>query len=162
MRGLLSNSRAGYLRISQWLKVMAVTVVVTVLLSGAGEVRAVGDRPELGVAVDPMKIKVRPGRMAYFSVINETDRDYIVTTRVVSDAGNNEQTEKTFFVNPPLRLLKKRDQATMGVVYLKDRDSGRAGTKYYLSVSFIPRVPEERKGITIPVVLVHQIPVTIE
>lgn len=73
--------------------------------------------PEFGVGVDPMKINITPGRMSYFTVLNETERDYVVTTRVVSDSpsySDGEKVDDRFFVNPPLRLLKKETEPEWG------------------------------------------------
>lgn len=119
--------------------------------------------PEYGVGVDPMKISLTPGRMSYFTVLNETERDYVVTTRVVSDSpsySDGEKVDDRFFVNPPLRLLKKRDRTRMGVVYLKSGKPITPDLKYYLSVSFIPKVSEDRAKLSVPVILVQQIPLT--
>lgn len=48
----------------------------------------------------------------------------------------------------------------MGVVYLKNGRENKM--KYYLSVSFVPKLSEDKVKISIPVVLVHQIPLMFE
>lgn len=114
---------------------------------------------ELGVAVEPMRLSIKPGEMTYFTVINETEREYIVITRVVSDSGIDDK-DKVFVFSPPLKHLKKREQSVMGVVYLKNGRENKM--KYYLSVSFVPKLSEDKVKISIPVVLVHQIPLMFE
>lgn len=121
---------------------------------------AMSAEPELGVAVDPMKITVEPGRMVYFTVVNETERDYIITTKVISDISDEKnKAQKSFFVNPPIRLLKKRDRDKMGVAYLGGAEAHPKGTKYYLSVSFTPKISGDKNVISIPIRLVQQIPI---
>lgn len=118
---------------------------------------------ELGVAVEPMKLIIHPGKMTYFTVINETDREYIVTAKVVSDAeADGYKYDKRFVYNPPLKFLKKREHSIMGVVYLQGDEPLQDQRKYYLSISFIPRVSKNKEGVSIPVILIHQIPLVLE
>ncbi|EFB4000328.1 TPA: fimbria/pilus periplasmic chaperone [Escherichia coli] len=119
--------------------------------------------PELGVAIDPLKIKVKPNRMVYFSLINDTENDYIVTTKAFNTLTKKDTViEPLFLVNPPIRLLKKRDKVKMGVVYLSERRFPPHGSKFYLSVSFIPKVPEKSALVHMPVILVQQVPLVFE
>lgn len=60
----------------------------------------------------------------------------------------------------PPEAFKKREQSVMGVVYLKNGRENKM--KYYLSVSFVPKLSEDKVKISIPVVLVHQIPLMFE
>ncbi|EES9566311.1 TPA: fimbria/pilus periplasmic chaperone [Escherichia coli] len=118
---------------------------------------------ELGVAVDPLKIKVEPNHMVYFTVSNDTENDYIVTAKTTSTLTIRDAPEKEFFlVNPPIRLLKKRSRAQMGVVYLPDRHHTSPGSKYYLSISFIPKIAKDTKLAHIPIILVQQVPLVIK
>ena len=114
---------------------------------------------ELGVAVDPLKIQLKPNDMVYFTVTNDTENDYIVTTKIISDlAIKSTVIGPKLLVNPPLRLLKKRDRAKMGVVYLQDRLGPLPGLKFYLSVSFVPKTLGNLTSTNIPVILEQQIP----
>lgn len=136
-----------------------VGVFFVIFLSVAAYAKA----PELGVAIDPLKIKVKPNRMVYFSVINDTENDYIVTTKVVTALTKKDSdAEPRFLVNPPIRLLKKRDKAQMGVVYLSERQLPPPDSKIYLSVSFIPKVPDKSALVHMPVIFVQQVPLVFE
>ncbi|MED0049734.1 fimbria/pilus periplasmic chaperone [Escherichia coli] len=116
---------------------------------------------ERGVAVDPMKITVKDSRVFYFSVYNDTDNEYIITARVIKEDGSR---DTPFVLSPPVRLLNKRDDVKVGLIYLPKKKRDSREREYYLSVSFIPRKQESvgAKGVTVPVVLVHQIPVLAE
>ncbi|EHX1851805.1 TPA: fimbria/pilus periplasmic chaperone [Escherichia coli] len=115
---------------------------------------------ELGVAVEPMKLTLKSGQITYFTVINETEREYIVTPRVVSETETDGyKSDNVFVSNPPFKIIKKREQAVMGIVYLNRSGSLQDRRKYYLSVSFVPKMSENQTGVSIPVILVHQIPV---
>ncbi len=119
--------------------------------------------PEMGVAIAPMEIKVKDNRIVYFSVYNETDNEYIITSKVVREVTKKEEhTEPPFVINPPIRLLKKRDYSKLGLIYLSGQAGGERDGKYYLMVSFIPKVPKEQSGLVMPVILSHQIPISFE
>ncbi len=127
-------------------------------ISAQGQTR----EPEKGVAVDPMKITVRDSHVFYFTVYNDTDNEYVIASRVVRENGSG---ETPFVLSPPVRLLNKRDDAKVGLIYLPEKKKNSREKKYYLSVSFIPRQrqkPVEGKGISIPLVLEQQIPVVTE
>lgn len=85
-------------------------VFFVILLSFCAGAKA----PELGVAIDPLKIKVKENRMVYFNVINDTENDYIVTTKVV-----NALTKKILMLNhvfsqPTNTVTKEKRQGTNG------------------------------------------------
>ncbi|HBA6377727.1 TPA: fimbria/pilus periplasmic chaperone [Escherichia coli] len=115
--------------------------------------------PELGVAIEPMRLTIKQGTVIYFTVINDTEREYIVIPRVISDSEIDDK-DNIFVFSPPLKILKKREKSVMGIVYLKRIEQDKM--KCYLSVSFIPKVTKDKMRISIPVVLVHQIPLTFE
>ncbi|HEI2320495.1 fimbria/pilus periplasmic chaperone [Escherichia coli] len=117
--------------------------------------------PERGVAVDPMKITVKDSRVFYFTVYNDTDNEYVITARVIREDGNG---DTPFVLSPPVRLLNKRDDVKVGLIYLPEKKRDNREKVYYLSVSFIPRQqkPAGDKGVTVPLVLVQQIPVVTE
>ncbi|HAZ3609951.1 TPA: molecular chaperone [Escherichia coli] len=118
---------------------------------------------ELGVAVDPLKIELKPNHMTYFTVSNDTENDYIVTTKIISRSTIKDTAiEPKILVNPPIRLLKKRDKAQMGVVFLPGRYQPTPRPQFYLSISFVPRIPDDYKLTYIPVILVQQVPLSFE
>lgn len=125
-------------------------------ISAQGQTR----EPEKGVAVDPLKITVKDSRVFYFTVYNDTDNEYVITARVIREDGG---WDTPFVLSPPVRPLNKRDDVKVGLIYLPEKKDSREKV-YYLSVSFIPRQqkPTGAKGITVPLVLVQQIPVVIE
>ncbi|MED9851294.1 fimbria/pilus periplasmic chaperone [Escherichia coli] len=116
---------------------------------------------ERGVAVDPMKITLKDSRIFYFSVYNDTDNEYIIAARVIKEDGSG---ETPFVLSPPVRLLNKRDDVKIGLLYLPKKKRESTEREYYLSVSFVPRKQEPvgAKGVTVPVVLVQQIPVLVK
>ncbi len=127
-------------------------------ISAQGQTR----EPERGVAVDPMKITVKDSRIFYFTVYNDTDNEYVITSRVVRENGSG---ETPFVLSPPVRLLNKRDDAKVGLIYLPEKQKNSLEKRYYLSVSFIPRQrqkPAGGKGVSVPLVLEQQIPVVTE
>ncbi|MEC9839957.1 fimbria/pilus periplasmic chaperone [Escherichia coli] len=117
--------------------------------------------PERGVAVEPMKITMNNRRVFYFTVYNDTDNEYVITARIIRGDGSG---DTPFVLNPPVRPLNKRDDVKVGLIYLPREKKNDRETVYYLSVSFIPlqqKTPED-KGISVPLVLVQQIPVIID
>lgn len=118
--------------------------------------------PERGVAVEPMKITVKDSRVFYFTVYNDTDNEYVITARVIREDGSG---ESPFVLSPPVRLLNKRDDVNIGLIYLPEKKGNSREKVYYLSISFIPRQQEPllaKKGIAVPLVLVQQIPIVTE
>ncbi|HAV9619019.1 TPA: fimbria/pilus periplasmic chaperone [Escherichia coli] len=110
--------------------------------------------------MEPMKITVKDSRVFYFTVYNDTDNEYIITARVIRSDG---QGETPFALSPPVRLLNKRDDVKVGLIYLPEKKDNREKL-YYISVSFIPRQQKAvvREGVSVPLVLEQQIPVVIE
>lgn len=101
--------------------------------------------------------------MVYFTVSNDTENDYIVTAKTTNTLTiRNAPANEVFLVNPPIRLLKKRSRAQMGIVYLPDRHHASLGSKYYLSISFIPKISKDTKLAHIPIILVQQVPLVIK
>lgn len=131
--------------------------VLFLFISAQGQTR----EPERGVAVDPMKITVKDSRVFYFTVYNDTENEYVITARVIREDGSG---DTPFVLSPPVRLLNKRDDVKVGLIYLPEKKRDSREKVYYLSVSFIPRQqkPAGAKGITVPLVLVQQIPVVTE
>lgn len=131
--------------------------VLFLFISAQGQTQ----EPEKGVAVDPMKITVKDSRVFYFTVYNDTDNEYVITARVIREDGSG---DTPFVLSPPVRLLNKRDDVKVGLIYLPEKKIDSQEKVYYLSVSFIPRQqkPAGDKGITVPLVLVQQIPVVTE
>ncbi|EHW5677609.1 fimbria/pilus periplasmic chaperone [Escherichia albertii] len=113
---------------------------------------------ERGVAVDPMKITVKDSRVFYFTVYNDTDNEYIITARIIRADGRG---DTPFALSPPVRILNKRDDVKVGLIYLPEKKRDDRETVYYLSVSFIPRQQKTvgREGVSVPLVLEQQIPV---
>ncbi|EEW0765599.1 molecular chaperone [Escherichia albertii] len=136
---------------------LIVLSVLFLFISAQGQTR----EPERGVAVDPMQITVKNSRIFYFTVYNDTDNEYVITARVVRADGSG---ETPFALSPPVRPLNKRDDVKVGLIYLPEKKRDDREKVYYLSVSFIPRQqePARDKGISVPLVLVQQIPVVIE
>ncbi len=131
--------------------------VLFLFISAHGQTR----EPEKGVAVEPLKITVKDSRVFYFTVYNDTDNEYVITARVIREDGSG---DTPFVLSPPVRLLNKRDDVKVGLIYLPEKKRDSREKVYYLSVSFIPRQqkPAGDKGITVPLVLVQQIPVVTE
>ncbi|MED9020208.1 fimbria/pilus periplasmic chaperone [Escherichia coli] len=123
--------------------------------------QGVAREPRKGVAVDPMKITVKDSRVFYFTVYNDTDNEYVITARVIREDGSG---DTPFVLSPPVRPLNKQDDVKVGLIYLPEKKRDRQEKVYYLSVSFIPRQQKTdgTKGITVPFVLVQQIPVVTE
>lgn len=146
------------------MKELFVNIILLIILSllflfisAEGQAR----EPERGVAVEPMKITVRDSRIYFFTAYNDTDNDYIITAQVVREDGNG---DTPFALSPPVRPLNKRDDVKVGLIYLPEKKRDDREKAYYLSVSFIPRrqEPARDKGISVPLVLVQQIPVVTE
>lgn len=110
---------------------LTVLFVISLFISAQGKTQ----EPERGVAVEPMKITVKDSRIFYFTVYNDTDNEYIITARVIRSDG---QGETPFALSPPVRLLNKRDDVKVGLIYLPEKKDNREKL-YYISVSFIPR-----------------------
>lgn len=100
---------------------LTVLFLLSLFISAQGQTR----KPERGVAVEPMKITVKDSRVFYFTVYNDTDNEYIITARVIRSDG---QGETPFALSPPVRLLNKRDDVKVGLIYLpeKKRQPGEA------------------------------------
>lgn len=135
---------------------LTVLFVISLFISAQGKTQ----EPERGVAVEPMKITVKDSRIFYFTVYNDTDNEYIITARVIRPDG---QGETPFALSPPVRLLNKRDDVKVGLIYLPEKKDNREKL-YYISVSFIPRQQKAvvRGGVSVPLVLEQQIPVVTE
>lgn len=135
---------------------LTVLFVISLFISAQGNTQ----EPERGVAVEPMKITVKDSRVFYFTVYNDTDNEYIITARVIRSDG---QGETPFALSPPVRLLNKRDDVKVGLIYLPEKKDNREKL-YYISVSFIPRQQKAvvGEGVSVPLVLEQQIPVVTE
>lgn len=135
---------------------LTVLFVISLFISAQGKTQ----EPERGVAVEPMKITVKDSRIFYFTVYNDTDNEYIITARVIRSDG---QGETPFALSPPVRLLNKRDDVKVGLIYLPEKKDNREKL-YYISVSFIPRQQKAvvREGGSVPLVLEQQVPVVTE
>ena len=112
-----------------------------------------------GIAIEPMEIIINDNPVAKFTVFNSTQQDYIVTQKVISEDDVDISTEIPFIVNPPLRLIKEKAEVEMSIVYLKKNKEVNKRKRYYLSVSFIPKINTSSNQRKIPLVLVQQIPV---
>lgn len=93
---------------------LTVLFVISLFISAQGKTQ----EPERGVAVEPMKITVKDSRIFYFTVYNDTDNEYIITARVIRSDG---QGETPFALSPPVRLLNKRDDVKVGLIYLPEK-----------------------------------------
>lgn len=136
---------------------LTILFVISLFISAQGKTQ----EPERGVAVEPMKITVKDSRVFYFTVYNDTDNEYIITARVIRPDGRG---ETPFVLSPPVRLLNKRDDVKVGLIYLPKKKETTGGKLYYISVSFIPRQQKTavREGVSVPLVLEQQIPVVTE
>ncbi len=134
---------------------LTVLFVISLFISAQGKTQ----EPERGVAVEPMKITVKDSRVFYFTVYNDTDNEYIITARVIRSDG---QGDTPFALSPPVRLLNKRDDVKVGLIYLPEKNNREK--LYYISVSFIPRQQKAvvGEGVSVPLVLEQQIPVVTE
>ncbi|EOT8378072.1 hypothetical protein ACN56_05810 [Escherichia coli] len=130
--------------------------LLSLFISAQGQTQ----EPERGVAVEPMKITVKDRRVFYFTVYNDTDNEYVITARVIRPDGRG---ETPFALSPPVRLLNKRDDVKVGLIYLPEKKDNREKL-YYISVSFIPRQQKAvvREEVSMPLVLEQQIPVVTE
>lgn len=135
---------------------LAVLFLLSLFISAQGQTQ----EPERGVAVEPMKITVKDRRVFYFTVYNDTDNEYVITARVIRPDGRG---ETPFALSPPVRLLNKRDDVKVGLIYLPKKKDNREKL-YYISVSFIPRQQKKvvREGVSVPLILEQQIPVVTE
>ncbi|ENZ6054143.1 hypothetical protein ACN66_17100 [Escherichia coli] len=135
---------------------LTVLFVISLFISAQGNTQ----EPERGVAVEPMKITVKDRRVFYFTVYNDTDNEYIITARVIRSDGRG---DTPFALSPPVRLLDKRDDVKVGLIYLPEKKHNREKL-YYISVSFIPRQQKAvvREEVSVPLVLEQQIPVVTE
>ncbi|HFP9565719.1 TPA: fimbria/pilus periplasmic chaperone, partial [Escherichia coli] len=110
----------------------------------------------------PLKITVKDSRVFYFTVYNDTDNEYVITSRVIREDGSG---DTPFVLSPPVQPLNKRDDVKVGLIYLPEKKGNSREKVYYLSVSFIPRQhqkPVGGKGVSVPLVLEQQIPVVTE
>lgn len=130
--------------------------LLSLFISAQGQTQ----EPERGVAVEPIKITVKDRRVFYFTVYNDTDNEYVITARVIRPDGRG---ETPFALSPPVRLLNKRDDVKVGLIYLPEKKDNREKL-YYISVSFIPRQQKAvvREEVSVPLVLEQQIPVVTE
>ncbi|HHC4754171.1 TPA: fimbria/pilus periplasmic chaperone [Escherichia albertii] len=135
---------------------LTVLFLLSLFISAQGQTQ----EPERGVSVEPMKITVKDRRVFYFTVYNDTDNEYVITARVIRPDGRG---ETPFALSPPVRLLNKRDDVKVGLIYLPEKKDNREKL-YYISVSFIPRQQKTvvREGVSVPLVLEQQIPVVTE
>lgn len=135
---------------------LTVLFLLSLFISAQGQTQ----EPERGVAVEPMKIAVKDRRVFYFTVYNDTDNEYVITARVIRPDGRG---ETPFALSPPVRLLNKRDDVKVGLIYLPEKKDNREKL-YYISVSFIPRQQKTvvREGVSVPLILEQQIPVVTE
>lgn len=83
-------------------------------ISAQGQTR----EPERGVAVEPLKITLKDSRVFYFTVYNDTDNEYVITSRVIREDGSG---ETPFVLSPPVRPLNKRDDVKVGLIYLLEK-----------------------------------------
>lgn len=132
---------------------LTILFLLSLFISAQGQTQ----EPERGVAVEPMKITVKDRRVFYFTVYNDTDNEYVITARVIRPDGRG---ETPFALSPPVRLLNKRDDVKVGLIYLPEKKDNREKL-YYISVSFIPRQQKTvvREGVSVPLILEQQIPV---
>lgn len=95
---------------------LTVLFVISLFISAQGNTQ----EPERGVAVEPMKITVKDRRVFYFTVYNDTDNEYIITARVIRSDGRG---DTPFALSPPVRLLNKRDDVKVGLIYLPEKNT---------------------------------------
>lgn len=112
-----------------------------------------------GVAIEPMELVVNPNKVTNFTVYNNTDREFVLVQKVVISDENTAETNPPFVVNPPIQLIKKRSDITMGLIYTTAEHKKEDNIKYYLSVSFIPKTKKEHEDLSVPIVLKQQIPI---
>lgn len=113
-----------------------------------------------GVYIVPTLIEFKDSSKAYFTVYNNTENDYILKQKIIHE-DNYASSNLPFFVNPPIRLIKKGCNVTIGVIYLHDDYEMIKNNKYYLSVSFIPKVSSNKNhdDLSVPIVLIQEIPI---
>lgn len=111
------------------------------------------------MAVDPIKITIKDKQVEYVTAYNYTNEDYIIALRISSEKGES----VPFAINPPVRLLKKNDSAKIGIIYLGWTHK-QEEKKYLLSISFLNYKKEsaQKHNLSIPLTIVHQIPVIID
>ncbi len=121
-------------------------------------------KADLGVAIEPIIIKIQENnRVTNFYVYNNSGTEYVIISKVINDNKSEKGTNKVpFLVNPPIQILKKNSDISMGVIFLSGEGEGKKNDKYYLSVSFIPKFSSELKNTEIPIYLVHEIPILFE
>ncbi|EIL3204900.1 fimbria/pilus periplasmic chaperone [Escherichia coli] len=114
-----------------------------------------------GLAIEPTLVIVANNAVSNVVYYNETNEDYILYSRVVTDGGFNEEcSEIPFLVNPPIRMIKNNSQANLGVIYLKNKKECELDKFYFLSVSAIPKANSGQMGTTnVPIVLTQNIPI---
>ncbi|EFH1069739.1 fimbria/pilus periplasmic chaperone [Escherichia coli] len=114
-----------------------------------------------GLAIEPTLVIVANNAVSNVVYYNETNEDYILYSRVVTDGGVNEEcSEIPFLVNPPIRMIKNNSQANLGVIYLKNKKECELDKFYFLSVSAIPKANSGQMGTTnVPIVLTQNIPI---
>jgi P pilus assembly chaperone PapD len=115
-----------------------------------------------GVAIEPMDIKIKKQQPTKFYIYNETSEDYIITSKVISNWSGDDKIHPQFVVNPPVRLLKKKSDVTSSIIYFPKNGNDNRDGKYYLSVTFIPKKKEIRDESAIPIIIVQQIPITLD
>lgn len=134
--------------------------MVLLLIFSISEVKATA--PAKGVGIEPIKIKVKDNKVFYFSVFNDTDNEYIVTSKVVRDNINiDDKSGVPFTISPPIQLLNKRDDAKIKLIYLSGQKENKEN-KYYLIVSFVPKIQKDHAGFSTPIILSHKVPIFFE
>lgn len=122
-----------------------------------------GSLPNDGLAINPMSVMVKENRQVWVSVQNGTEREYVIVPRIVPEDNKPVEVDKNLvLLNPPVRLLKKRDSANIGLIYTPGHKPISKDRKYFLSVSFIPKdnvSDKDEGGFSVPVILSQQIPV---
>lgn len=144
------------------MKVPSVNIFISIILPVfilVISAKGYSKEPERGVAVEPMKIIAQDHRLSYFTVYNDTDNEYFITARVVKADGD---VVGAFAFNPPVCHLNKREDVRIALIYLPDNKSKIKEKLYYLSISFIPLQHESIRKADMPLVLVQQIPISIE
>ncbi|CAD5789296.1 fimbria/pilus periplasmic chaperone [Escherichia coli] len=112
-----------------------------------------------GIAIDPIIIKAKYNKVSKFRIFNNTNSDYIITSKVLVEGGEYQETNTPFIVNPPIRLLKAKSDVLMGVINLDMQRNKCVSCKYYLSVTFAPQVEKKSMPLFVPVVMVQEIPI---
>lgn len=118
---------------------LTVLFLLSLFISAQGQTQ----EPERGVAVEPMKITVKDRRFFYFTVYNDTDNEYIITARVIRPDGRG---ETPFALSPPVRLLNKRDDVKVGLIYLPEKKRQPGEAVLYLRFIYSPTAENSCKG----------------